>query len=143
MNTSSTMRRAFSSVISALILSVVILTVGGALWMFSQGAMTITSENYAEDLMELTDTISERFIIEHTIYNETHLFVWIFNYGDVDIEVKVNVGNVTYPENWIEMGSKEMKSVDPFEFNASTGDDLNIRTYSRRGNNAYYRLLVP
>ena len=136
-------RRAFSSVISALILSTVVLVVGGGLWMFSQGAMTLTSENYAEDVIELTDTISERFIIEQVVHDGTHLFVWIFNYGEVDIEVKVNVGAVTYPENWIDIAANEVLAVDPEAYAASTGDELNIKTFTRRENNAYYRFIVP
>lgn len=111
--------------------------------MFSQGAMTLTSENYVEDVIELTDTISERFVIEQVIHNGTHLFVWIFNYGEVDIGVNVTVGAITYPVNWIEMAAKELLSVDPFESSASTGDELNIRAFSRRENNAYYRFIVP
>ena len=125
-----------------MILSAVVLSVGGVVWSFSQGAMTITSEDYAESLMNMTDVISERFIVEHVSYNGTHLHVWVFNYGDVDIEIKVQAGNVTYPESWIYLASGEMKPIIPIVFTAIAGDILNIRTYSWRGNNAYYRYLV-
>ena len=136
-------RRAFSQVISAIILSAAVLVVGGSIWMFSQGAMTLTSENYAEDVIELTDKISERFIIEQVVHNGTHLFVWIFNYGDVDIGVKVNVGAVTYPVDWVDIAANEMLSVYPEAYAASTGDELNIKAFTRRENNAYYRFIVP
>ena len=135
-------RRAYSPVIAAVILSAVVMSVGGVVWFFSQGSMTITSEDYAESLMNMTDVISERFIVEHVSYDGTHLHVWVFNYGDVDIEIKVQIGDVTYSENWIDVASGEMKPMDPIEFTAIAGDILNIRTYSWRGNNAYYRYLV-
>lgn len=110
--------------------------------------MTITAEDYAEGVINMTETISERFIIEHVSYVEPSLYVWIYNYGDVDIEVKVQVGDVTYPENsedWIEVESKDMVPVPPTALTETPtpGDELNIKAYSRRGNNAYYRYLVP
>ena len=135
-------RRALSTVISALILSAVVLAVGGAIWAFSQGAMTIIGEDYAEAVINMTDTISERFIIEHVSYNGTYLHIWVYNYGDVDIEFKIQIGEMTYTD-WVDLASKDMRPVDPILFPASQGDELNIKAYSRRGNNAYFRLIVP
>jgi len=140
--------RAFSPVISAVILSTVVLAVGGAVWAFSQGAMIITAEDYAEAVINMTDTISERFIVEHVSNNSVGslLYVWVFNYGDVDIDIKVNVGSIIYPENsndWISLASGEMVPIDPIEVILTKGEELNIKTCSRRGNNAYYRYLVP
>lgn len=128
--------------ISAVILSATVMAVGGAVWFFSQGSMTITAEDYAESLMNMTDVISERFIVEHVSYDGNYLHVWVFNYGDIDIEIKVQVGDVTYSESWIDVASGEMKPMDPIEFTAITGDILNIRTFSRRGNDANYRHFV-
>ena len=139
--------RAFSAVISVVILSAVVMAVGGAIWAFSQGTMTITAEDYAEGVINMTDTICERFIIEH-VSNDTDgnfLNVWVFNYGDVDIDIKVNVGTITYPPNsntWIPVASGEMIQIDPIEITLTKGEELNIKTYSRRGNNAHYRYLV-
>jgi hypothetical protein len=129
-------------VISAVILSATVIAVGSVVWMFSQGSMTITAEDYTESLMNMTDVISERFIVEHVSYNGTHIHVWVFNYGDIDIEIKVQVGDVTYSESWIDVATGEMIPIDPIEFTAITGDTLNIRTYSWRGNNANYRYFV-
>jgi len=140
---SASRSRALSLVISAIILSAVVLAVGGAIWAFSQGTMTITAEDYAEDVIEMTDTISERFIVEHVSYNGTHLHVWIYNYGDVDIEVKIQVGIVTYPDEWIEIEEEGFAEVPPLSYTALTGDELVIRAYTRRENNVYYRYLVP
>ena len=131
--------RAVSPVISAIIISAVVMAVGGAVWAYSQGAMTITAENYAEAIINTTDTISERFIIEHVKNSETELSVWIFNYGDVDIEVKI-----TNPENendWEKVVSGELKKID-IAYTIS-GTEVGINVKSRRDNDAYYRFVVP
>jgi len=135
-------RRAIAPVISALILSAVVLTVGGVVWAFSQGAMTITAEDYAESVIEMTDTISERFIVEHVAYGDQEMKVWIYNYGDVDIDVKIQVGDVTHPEDWIEIAEGGFADVE-FTYPAGSGDELVIVAYTRRGNHAYYRYIVP
>ncbi len=135
-------RRAFSSVISALLLLAVVIAVGGGIWSFSQGAMTITAEKYAESVIEMTDTISERFIIEHVSYDSGNLYVWVYNYGDVDIEFKIQVEEETYT-NWIHLASKDMIPVEPIVFSVVSGDEWNIKAYSRRGNNAHYKFVVP
>ena len=214
-------RRALSTVISALILSAVTLAVGGSVWAFSQGAMTITAQNYAEAVINMTDTISERFIIEmvsyesviltpeqietgdgattvfnldnfpvfpgsETIYLETAaqpdddtvytlvdetgvitfvaapatgvaitsdykyiinpLNVWIFNYGTVDIEVKVQVKDITYPyaeDEWIKIPSMNMVPFPPITLGIISKEELNVKAYTKRGNNAFYRFIVP
>jgi len=138
----SSRRRGISPVISAIIISAVVLSVGGAVWAFSQGAMTITAEDYAESVINMTHTISERFIIEQVSYDETYLHVWVYNYGDVDIEFKIEIGETTYTD-WDDLASKDMKQVEQILFSASQGVELNIRMYSRRGNDAYYKFIVP
>ena len=135
-------RRALSQAISAVILSAVVIAVGGAIWAYSQGAMTITAEDYVESVINMTDIISERFIIEQVSYDVTYLHIWVYNYGDVDLEFKIQVGEVTYTD-WVDLASKDMFPVAPIVFSAVSGDDLNIKAYSRRGNNAYYRFIVP
>jgi len=133
-------RRAVSSVLSALLLSAVVIAVGGSIWAFSQGAMTITAEDYAESVINMTDTISERFIIEQVIYDAPNLHIWVYNYGDINIEVKV-----TYPSNsvvWTEVPSKYLQEIF-FAFTLGDETEVGIKVESRRGNNAYYRFVVP
>ena len=145
---STSRSRALSQVISAVIISAVVMAVGGAVWAFSQGAMTITAEDYAEAVINMTDTISERFIVEHVSNNSdgSVLYVWGFNHGKVDIEFKVEIGDVIYPvdsNSWVSLSSKEIVKVELTGFSASPKDEFNVRMYSRRGNNAYYKYLVP
>jgi len=135
-------RRAVSSVLSALLISAVVITVGVSIWAFSQGAMTITAEDYANDVINMTDTISERFIIEQVIYDPGTdiLSIWVFNYGDIYIEV-----NVTYPDNsvgWIEVSSKNLEEIS-FVVDLVSETEVGIKVESRRGNDAYYRFVVP
>ena len=135
-------RRAISSVISAVILSAAVLTVGCSIWFFSQGAMTISAEDYAESVINMTDTISERFIVEHVAYDNVNnkLKIWIFNYGKVDISV-----NVTYPGNligWTDVLSKDLEKIE-IEIVLSPNTEVGINVETRRGNDAYYKFIVP
>lgn len=209
-----------SPVISAVILSAVVLAVGGAIWAFSQGAMTITAEDYAEGVVNMTDVISERFIIEMVSYDKPRvtteavetgdgsetlfylnnslvvsgseaiyldgtaqtqgvnytidyatgnitfseapatgvaitadykyttnlLRVWIFNYGTLDIEVKVQVKDVTCPaakDDWIEIPTKDMMPFPTITLDPIWGEELNVKAYTKRENNAYYKYVVP
>ena len=145
-------RRAFSTVLSVLIISAVVLAVGGGIWAFSQSAMIISSEGYAESVMNMTDTISERFIIEHVYYryvdNFPELHVFVYNYGTVDIEVKVEVKGdpcLGFGETWLEITSKEMRSYPTIILLSSPlqREELNIKAYTKRGNDAYYKFIVP
>ena len=141
-------RRAITPVVSALILSAIVLTVGGVLWAYSQSAMTISAEDYAESVINMTATISERFIIEHVAYINDDPMVWIYNYGNVDIDVKIEVKNngvsVTYPtdpKEWIPMNAGGFKNVE-INYPPVSGE-LIIHAYTRRGNNVNYMFLVP
>ena len=139
---STSIRRAYSPVIAAVIISSVVLSVGGLIWFFSQGSMTITADDYAENMINMTDTICERFIIEHVAYDPEMdiLRIWVFNYGDIDIEV-----NVTYPDNsvgWIEISSKHLEEIS-FVFDPGSEIEVGIKVESRRENDAYYRYVVP
>ena len=138
-------RRAITPVISAVVLTAVVLTIGGVIWAFSQGTMTISAEDYAESVIEMTDTISERFIIEHVAYgyDNQELTVWLYNYGSVDIEVKIQVGSDTYSNEWREISRGGFSDVEFLDYPADSGDELVIRAYTRRENNAYYRFIVP
>ncbi len=102
--------------------------------------MTITAEEYAEAMINMTDTISERFIIEHVSYDAGILHIWVFNYGDIPIEV-----NVTYPDNsvgWTEVSSKNFVEIS-FYFDPGVETEVGIKVESRRENDVYYRFVVP
>ncbi len=104
--------------------------------------MIITAEDYAESVINMTDTISERFIVEQVIYDPYtgNLSIWVFNYGDIDIEV-----NVTYPGNsvsWRKVSSKHLEEIS-FRFIPGSETEVGIKVESRRENDAYYRFVMP
>ena len=147
-------RLALTPVISALILSASVLVVGGAVWGFSQSAMTISAEDYAASMINMSETISERFIIEHVYYEEitvpeldTVLHVFVYNYGSVDIEVKIQVeneGGIVIPYgDLISIMAEGFAELSPISYTATSGDNLVITAYTRRGNSVYYRYIVP
>ena len=136
--------RAFSPVISVVILSAVVLAVGGAIWAFSQGTMTITAEDYAENMMNVTDAICERFIIEHVADNGSHIFVWVYNYGDVDIVIDVYIDIDGGSSNSILNVGVDSQGLVEVEraLSFTSWDEVAVKAVSRRGNNAYYRYIV-
>jgi len=141
---STSKRRAISQVISAVILSAVVMAVGGTIWAYSQGAMTITANDYAEDVIDTTDIICERFIIEHVSYDDPTLSIWLYNYGGVDIVVDVyadvDEGDSGSSMNY-EIPSGAFETVQ-ITLAYSSGKEVVIKLVSRRGNNAFYRYIM-
>jgi len=149
LNEKSTSRsRAISQVISAVILSAVVMAVGGTIWAYSQGAMTITANDYAEEVIDTTDIICERFIIEHVCYVDPTLSIWLYNYGGVDIVVDVyadvDEGDSGSSMNYeIPSGAFEAAEITGITLAQSSGKEVAIKVVSRRGNNAFYRYIMP
>jgi len=141
---SASRSRAFSPVISVVILSAVVMSVGGVIWFFSQGSMTITAEDYAEGVLNMTDVISERFIVEHVANNISHISVWVYNYGEVGIVIDVYIdidggsSNSFLDES---VDTQGLVKVD-IALSFNSGDEVAVKAVSRRGNNAYYKYLV-
>jgi len=139
-------RRGITPVVATLILSAVVIAIGGAVWNYAQGASTIVAEDYVNGTMSLLKEVIERYTVEHVSNSSDGktLRVWIYNYGDVDIVVDVyaNVtgGAFNYAlEN--EVTSKAMVEVE-VSFQATPlqqGQEVAIKAHSRRQNNAYYQ----
>jgi len=131
-------------VIATMILSAVVIAVGGAIWSFAQGAATVIADDYIDDTFDLLDEVTERFTIEHVSNNSdgSTLKVWIFNYGDVDIVVDVYVNTTTYftfTLEWdIESEEVVRVDVDLSSLPLTRGQEVSIKAHSRRQNNDYY-----
>ncbi|MFH2110299.1 MAG: hypothetical protein ABIJ47_03445 [Candidatus Bathyarchaeota archaeon] len=137
-------RAALSDVVSAIILSGVVLAVGGAIWSYSVGATTVIANNYVNGTLSLVDEITERFTVEYMSHSSDNLkvYIWVYNYGDVDIiidiYVTVNTGNAG--QYW----DKEIMNGDigyvEVTMNSALGVDneVTVKVYSGRGNSAYY-----
>ncbi len=141
--------RALSPVIATIIISAVVLAIGGGLWTYAKGASTIIAENYVNDTLTLVDEITERFVVEW-VSNSTNgdsLSVWVYNYGDVKVVVDVyvdvddgNSGSVMGTE--IVAGNYTRINVSLAEGPLQKGDEVSIQVYSRRQNSVYYLFYV-
>jgi hypothetical protein len=139
-------RRALSSVISSILLSAAVLVVGGGIWNYANGASSVLASQYHEESMNMIALIEERYIVEHVYNNATHLTVWIYNYGDVDIEVDIyaNNNNTIYStdqDNPITVLTKSSAN-GVLSASSSNGDLIGINVYSRRQNNVYYAYIA-
>ena len=141
-------RKGLSPVISAIILSAVVIAVGGMVWSYAQGASSIIAMDYVNGTMNLLNEITERFTVEHVSNNSdgSLLSVWVSNYGEVTVNVDVyadvnSSGNSTMA-TLIETG--ELVQIDiSFESHPLTsGEAVAIQVYSRRQNSAYSTYIV-
>ena len=132
-------RVAMSPVIASIILSAMVLVVGAGVWSYSQGAASMVANDYADDTIDMINTIQERYVIEHINFdNDTHaLTLWIYNYGDVSINIdtKITVDDTEYENNSIIVGSDDIKTVI-FDVGStlSVNDDITIYILTDRGN---------
>lgn len=131
-------RSGLSSVISSILLSAAVLTVGGIMWNYANGASSVIASDYYEDSTELLTQLQERFLVEHVSNNSTHLTVYIYNYGDVDIEVDVYANEYNSDlNNPIPVETKSSANTT-ITMPCSSGDNIGIKIYSRRQNCVYH-----
>jgi len=142
-------KRGITPVVATIILSAVVIAVGGAVWSYSQGAATVIANDYINGTMTLLNEVIERFTVEHVSNSsdgET-LKVWIYNYGEVDIVVDVyaNVTGGAFNSTMEkEVASKALVEVE-VSFQADPlqrEEEVAIKVHSRRQNNAYYTYYV-
>ena len=140
--------RGLSPVIATIILSAVVISIGGAVWSYAQGAATVNANQYVDTTMELMNEIIERFSIEHVSNNSdgTTLYVWVYNHGDVDIIVDLyanSTGVYLYTFETTVVSEDLVKvSIDFQSDPLVAGDEVVIKAHSRRQNNAYYTYYV-
>lgn len=140
-------RRGFSEVISAVILTAVVLTTGCTVWFYARSAATAMTDDYVNATLTLKQEILERFVVERVFYDsaDEELQVWVSNYGTVDTTVAIyvtpSVGElVTSTGNSI--GAETLAMVG-IPCPISSGTSLSIKVHSWRGNNAYYTYTIP
>lgn len=138
-----------SPVIATIILSAAVITIGAAVWNYSQGAATVIANDYVNGTLSLLNEVIERFKIEHVCNNSDRslLYVWIYNYGEVDIVIDLYANSTdeygsTF-ETAISSGDLAKITVSFAGNPLESGDEVAIKTHSRRQNNAYYKYYVP
>jgi flagellin-like protein len=141
--------RGVSPVIATIILSAVVIAVGGGVWSYSQGAATIIANDYVNGTLSLINEVIERFNIEHVCNSSdlNYLYVWIYNYGEVDVVIDL-YANATEEygstlETAISSGDLVKITVSFTGNPLESGDVVAIKAHSRRQNNAYYKYYVP
>lgn len=135
-------KRALSSVISTVLLSAAVLVIGGMIWNYANGASSVIAYDYHEDSMELINQIEERVMFEHITNNSTHLTIYLYNYGEIDVEVDVYANtSSTDLQNPMTIESKESEcAVIPLV--CSSGDIIGLSVYTRRQNIVYYSYIA-
>ena len=140
--------RGLSPVIATIILSAVVISIGGAIWSYAQGAATINANQYIDSTMDLMNEVIERFTIEHVSNSSdgNNLYVWVYNHGDVDIVVDVyaNSTGVYFSTLETTVVTEDLVKVS-IDFSSAplvAGDEVAIKAQSRRQNNAFYTYYV-
>lgn len=138
-------KKAVSSVVSSIILCASVLVIGTTVWGFACSAGMVLQKDYYREVSKEIDSLRERFIIENVAYDNSTgnntIHVWVYNYGDVEIEIDVYAlrsgevigGNLT----GIVISSNKIEVVTLTPESIQSGDDLVIKAVSRRGNVAY------
>ncbi len=147
-------RRALSPVIATIILSAVVIAIGGAIWSYASGASTVIANDYVNGTMDLKNEIVERFVVEHATNTSdgSSMSIWVYNYGDVDVIVDVYANathvssstyffgsNLTIP---VTSGSLVEIEIDFSPGALELGDTVAVKVHSRRQNNVYYKYIV-
>jgi flagellin-like protein len=138
------MRKGVSPVVSTILLSAIVIAIGGAIWNYSQGAATVIANDYVNGTMALLKEVIERFTVEHAsnCSDGSVLYVWVYNFGEVDITVDVYANStVSYNSTFDTfVGTGEIVKIevaftdDPLQM----GEEVSIKVHSRRQNNAYF-----
>jgi len=138
-------RKALTPVVATIVLCGVVLTIGISVWSLTYSITRSLEEDYYEEIKRQIDAVSERFIVEHVSYdNETGVLnVWVFNYGEVDIQVDVYVRGDTEGQNATAISiphGQMVRIIVPLAANMS--DELSITVMSRRQNVVYATYVV-
>jgi flagellin-like protein len=131
-------RRGTSEVISAVLLTAVVITVGGATWVFARNSTTIIAKDYIDGTIDQISYLKERFTIELTYYDKYSkvLFIYVYNYGSVDVTIDTYV---TYSNTQRSVSCTSIQSKQgAFVVFDNVDDDVgivNIKCHSWRANN--------
>lgn len=142
-------RRGVTPVIATIILSAVVIAIGGAVWSYAQGASAIYANDYVNGTMTLLNEVIERYTVEHVSNSSDGktLIVWVYNYGDVDIIVDVYANVTGGAFNYTLDNEAAPKGIVEVEISFQAdpllqGQEVAIKAHSRRQNNAYYKYRV-
>ena len=145
-------RNGLSPVIATVILSAVVLVIGGMIWSYSVSASSLIASSYVNETLEVVYEVTERFIVEHVKYYSANntISVWIYNYGEQSITVDTYLFVETDSTSFIDQyygtmiqKSDSKKAMILLSESVSTGDIVSIQIHSRRQNDAYKKYFIP
>ncbi len=144
-------RKALSPVVASIILCAAVLMIGLSAWSYTYSVSAFLQTSYYEDVKKQIDAVSERFGVEHIAYDNSSniLYVWVYNYGEVNIEVDVYVMGEAQGKNFSETATpipheETLEIIVPLQSeNLAAGDELVVEVVSRRGNFVYKTYAVP
>ncbi|MCW4051125.1 MAG: hypothetical protein NWE89_15490 [Candidatus Bathyarchaeota archaeon] len=148
------MRRGYSDIVSSLILTTIVITIGVSAWGYAQSTSSVMSTNYFDEVSDSVYRIQERFFVESIAVNISSapsVSVWVTNYGRVHVNItciKISGrGNNTYyyPTNGYELatGTTARFDLNPGTVPVRTGTTIAIKVVSVRENEVYAKERIP
>jgi len=136
-------KRAMSSLIAEVMLVACAITIGIVVWSFAVSYSNVEMTSYWQKVSKNIYGLKERFTVERVAFNFTGdssgtLHIWVFNYGEIDIEAKIyvlrdgSVMNETSSYTKITKGNMAEFTLNLGE--VSSGNELIIKVESLRGN---------
>jgi len=109
------------------------------------------ANSYYREVNASINRIMERFTVEHITFDnstgENLLRIWVYNYGNVTIEVRyvyVKSGGITWRnETILQLPSGGLLEILVTLNNVQVGDELVIEVVSGRSNIIYDNYVVP
>lgn len=142
-------KRGLSPVVASIILCGVVLIIGINVWSFTYSISSVLQSDYYEGVKKQIDIISERFAVAHIAYNSIDytLRVWVYNYGNVslnvDVYVFINGGINGRNTGGISVSRKEFVEITVPIGVLGVGTELVVEVMSRRQNVVYSTFVVP
>ena len=143
-------RKALSPVIASVILSGMVLAIGGMVWSYSYGAASTMANDYADETIDMVHTIIERFIIEKVYYDSSTetIDVWVYNYGSIEVTVEstITINGNEYSGEETEITSQEVAEISidvSAESGLSSYQEVVVEIRSIRDNQEFVTYYVP
>jgi len=142
-------KKGISPVISSVVLTATVIVIGTSLLYFTHSVGLVLRRNYFEEVYSEIMKLKERFIVEHVNYNVTtgELHVWIYNYGNVTVNINVyvyeNGSLIGSDENLTQVSTNSLVEITIPLQSVESSDTLLIEVMSRRNNIVYEKYIVP
>lgn len=142
--------KGISPVLASIILSAIVLAIGAAVWGVTQSATGVMADSYYREVNASINRIKERFTVEHIGFeNSTQevLKVWVYNHGQVDINVDVYIegggSSIGSNQSLTLIPAGELVRIDVIVTNVTKDMSVGVEVASFRGNMIYETTQIP